>query len=339
MAEFQLNQSNWTTAFMPPIWLSSTKGCDLAFNGIINPILCVLGFLTSLLTIFGLRRVPEKDNGTIWLLKTLALLDNIYILLVFVFTSISTITGHTGWISETLTMYTRIILQPLVLFAHSLITWVLVLVTVDRYLAVCKPMDIKWRDLRRVKAAVKWLVVLAAVLHAPCFCEEALKSYHRVRCIDANNTVHNTCLTIGHLSNALWIFNRVSYSVFTSFVPLIILMILNVRIASVLRALMKKRRQMSRQINSERSLTKTLVAVVAVFVVCQMPERAFHIIHIAGVVADDELFCAMGITHALNNLNSSLNFIIYYLSNRRLKRIFSGMLPCHLRQRTVVLVV
>src|SRR6218665_3350648 len=103
MAEFQLNQSHWTTAFMPSIWLSPAKGCDVAFNGFINPTLCVLGFLTSLLTIFGLRRVPEKDNATIWLLKTLAVLDRIYILLFFVFSSAITI-ARSNWISG-MTMY------------------------------------------------------------------------------------------------------------------------------------------------------------------------------------------------------------------------------------------
>ena len=342
MAEFQLNQSNCTSALKPPIWLFPTKGCDVAFYCFINPILVLLGFVMNLLTVFGLRRVPEKYNATIWLLKTLAILDGIYLLLVFVLSSTNTILKF-NWIPEIVTIYKyiHIILQPLVLLAHCLIAWIVVLVTVDRYLAVCKPMDIKWRDLRRVKGSVKWLVILAFVLSAPRFCQEALYFYRQERCIGVNNTEHNTCLTIEHLSSAFRIFNKVSYSVLASFGPLIILIILNVRIASVLRAMMKKRRQMSRQMNSEGSLTKTLVAVVAVFVVCQMPETIVHFIYFAGVVADSSVWsCAVGITHALVSLNSSLNFIIYYSSNRRFKRIFSGMLSCHRRRRTdVVLVV
>src|SRR6218665_760960 len=341
MAEFQLNQSNWTTTFMPSIWLSPAKGCDVAFNGFITPTMCVFGFVTSLFTLFGLRGVPEKDSSTIWLLKTLALLDSIYILLFFVFSSAITI-ARFNWIFG-MTMYKNyglLIVQPLVIFAHNLITWIVALVTVDRYLAVCKPMNIKWRELRRVKRAVKWLVITAVVLNAPCICKMAHDRYRRDRCIDVENTDTTNCITIKYVSDSLQIFNVVLYSMLASVVPLIILIILNVRIALVLRALTKKRRQMSRQTNSERSLTKALVAVVVVFVVCQLPEPIVHFIHFARLDVDlKATYCAVGIAYTLIALNSSLNFIIYYLCSRRFKRIFSGMLPCHTRQRNVVLVV
>src|SRR6218665_3400330 len=154
---------------MSPVSSSSTQCCAFAFHCFVNPILILFGLLMNLSTVFGLRRLPEKDNVTIWLLKTLALLDSIYLSLIFMLSLAFTITRYTYWTSGMLSMYkySRLILQYPILIAHNLIIWIVVLVTVGRYLAVCKPMDIKWRDLRRMKAVVKWLVVLAVILNAP----------------------------------------------------------------------------------------------------------------------------------------------------------------------------
>src|SRR6218665_2781150 len=119
--------------------------------------------------------------------------------------------------------------------------------------------------------------------------------------------------------------------------PLVILIILNFLIASALRNLTKKRRHMSLQMIKERNLAKTLVMVVGVFAVCQIPENVTYHIYLARYgLADKVLFCALGISNALIVLNSPINFLIYGLYSKRFKQIFYNMLPCHKRQGTII---
>jgi len=150
MPELKFNQSNWTNPVAPPIYLSSGDFCYFAFNGIVVSMLGVAGFLTNLLTIFGLRRDPEKDNATIWLLKTLAVVDNIYLSLICVAVPTATVLFYI-YAMHTVSYLISTCLQPLISIAHTLTVWIVVLVTVSRYLCIVRPMDVKWRNLRRMK--------------------------------------------------------------------------------------------------------------------------------------------------------------------------------------------
>lgn len=147
MPESKYNQSNWTNPVEPLTHISSCYFCYFIFNGIVVLMLCVAGFLTNLLTILGLRRDPENENATIWLLKTLAAVDNVYLSLVCVVLPMEAIAFFINTtVMWTVDFFVSVILQPLISVVHCLTVWIVVLVTVARYLCIVRPMDIKWRS-------------------------------------------------------------------------------------------------------------------------------------------------------------------------------------------------
>jgi len=51
--------------------------------------------------------------------------------------------------------------------AHMVGIWTMVVITVDRYIAVCLPSEVQLRTLRRVKLAVAYVTVLSLVCCLP----------------------------------------------------------------------------------------------------------------------------------------------------------------------------
>ena len=51
--------------------------------------------------------------------------------------------------------------------AHMVSIWTMVVITVDRYIAVCLPSEVQLRTVRRVKVAVAYITVLSAVCCLP----------------------------------------------------------------------------------------------------------------------------------------------------------------------------
>ena len=52
-------------------------------------------------------------------------------------------------------------------FAHMVSIWTMVIITVDRYIAVCLPTEVQLRTVRRAKVAVAYISVLSVVCCLP----------------------------------------------------------------------------------------------------------------------------------------------------------------------------
>lgn len=246
---------NGTITFDPPTTCSSLRFC---FFDVLGVILGVFGFLTNVITFLGLRRDPDKGNSSVWLLRTLAVVDNVYLSLEFIRWLIGQIFQYAPLTLGIWTVLYDIhaVSWPLKSVPQILAVWIVVLIAVDRYLAMCKPMQIKWRTLRRIKSAVLWLFILAVLLNAPYFLEAIIlhlyysrKCFRTYRDFVTEENLYNICLTLKSLLYAAWVYTVVSFSTVISYDPFIVLIILNFQIAWSLRALKRKRLQMSLRIN------------------------------------------------------------------------------------------
>lgn len=54
---------------------------------------------------------------------------------------------------------------------HTMTVWTVLLVTVDRYIAVCRPFDSKLRSAQRVKSMFLVVCILAVIYNVPQFFE------------------------------------------------------------------------------------------------------------------------------------------------------------------------
>src|SRR6218665_3290895 len=120
--------------------VSIDANCDLFLNVIATTSLCFVGFLGNSVTIAVLRRDrdPQRQKSTNWLLEMLAIADIIFLVFAFIFLLITSLAFN----SEALPVFLKVFpylyayIYPFATIAYVMTIWIVVLVTVDRYLAI-----------------------------------------------------------------------------------------------------------------------------------------------------------------------------------------------------------
>jgi len=132
-------------------------------------------------------------------------------------------------------------------------------------------------------------------------------------------------------------YRTVLYVIFRSVGPLIVLVVINARLAAALSVIRHRRRRLlsngARRARANRSnMTMMLLVVVSMFVVCELPDVGLRL---AVTVYEFEATVRLHLeavrhahvaTNALHVLNASVNFIIYCLVGRKFRRMLSRRL-------------
>ena len=105
-------------------------------------LLCLVGFIGNALTIAVLRRDwQDGSNATNWLLRTLAGVDTFYLIACLFVQTFNTTHDLTDWFPGALRPYfpyAERYMWPVASIAQTVAIWTVLLVTVDRYMAVCR---------------------------------------------------------------------------------------------------------------------------------------------------------------------------------------------------------
>jgi len=93
-------------------------------------------------------------NTTNWLLQTLACVDTVYLVACLFIHTAKTLVDATDWLPALLVDYVPRLepyIWPAASCAQTATVWTVLLLTVDRYAAVCHPFDARLRSLRRAR--------------------------------------------------------------------------------------------------------------------------------------------------------------------------------------------
>jgi len=75
-------------------------------------------------------------------------------------------------------LYVELAARGLASVSQTAIVWVVVIVTIDRYLAVCRPLvAVGLRTLRRVRRTIVVIIVAALLYNIPVFFENKVLHY------------------------------------------------------------------------------------------------------------------------------------------------------------------
>jgi len=300
--------------------------------------LCLIGFIGNSLTFVILRGDRDKQSTTNWLLQTLAVVDIVYLIacvLIQPVKAIHELGPKTEWrrgsaSSAFHVTFTHLepYIWPLASIAQTVTVWVVVLVTVDRYIAICMPLRSKIRTLRRVRVAVAVVVTSAILYNVPRFFERTV-AYHTC------GGRYKIQLEETTLRLSTWyfvIYRTICYFVFRSIGPLMLLIVLNARLIRALRQMRRRHRYLTRRNQQRENVTLTLVVVVSVFIACDLPDVALRISVmlkelVPSVKLDNDAVRLRinSITNALLTLNSAANFFIYCLIGHKFRRILVQM--------------
>jgi len=138
-------------------------------------LLCFFGFVGNALTIAVLRRDwQDGSSATNWLLRTLAGVDTFYLVACLFVQTFKTAHDLTDWFPVALRPYfpyAERYLWPVASIGQTVTIWTVLLVTVDRYMAVCRPFDTRLRTVERAKKLFILVVLAAVVYNIPRFLE------------------------------------------------------------------------------------------------------------------------------------------------------------------------
>ena len=192
--------------------------------------------------------------------------------------------------------------------------------TVQRYILVAKPHLSK--DLTSTKSVKKWIVavVICTVLYSiPFYFKYNIVYFERVgrylpkRAKWSDNYAYNI------------LYDLISYFTVLAIIPLCILTFTTYKLIRTLRESKKKKMTTTTSLqNSKEDITLSLVIVVIIYAVCQIPNPTRHI----WTLFDDENFCGssyyafMIFAFTVIHINSSVNFIVFILIGKRFRKKF-----------------
>ena len=223
-----------------------------------------------------------------------------------------------------------------------------VMVTVDRYIAVCKPMVVRRK--RQVYVVVAFLSVYVICFHIPVCFEYQVNTYAGIY---RHTGVSNPKRVI-RLNNrdALWsnstyqlLYRVILATILRDFGPMVLLIVFNAKLYRALKEMRKRYLNMRRGSNmaetrrhtsSSESLTRTVLIVVTVFLVLTLPNLVYELINRTRQIAvqrnhteiAEQLFPIqfniyfITISQLMISTASSVNFVIYILFARKFRKIF-----------------
>ncbi|KAK2139757.1 hypothetical protein LSH36_1631g00012 [Paralvinella palmiformis] len=307
---------------------------DFIIEAVFMGALCVFGFCGNTLSILCLNRDKSK-TATPFLLVSLELADTFFLITVLilrVLTTLQTFTMSLPWLVDVFPYMGKYVF-PCAMISEMATIYLTLLVTVNRYISVCRPYEVSdFCSARHARRHVIVVVAFAMAYNVPRFFE-----YDVVQTFDErmNKTILinvPSSLFTNHIYQI--VYSNVLYFLVMFCVPLIILIILNARLIKALRKTKKKRAQLlnsstaDSSSRSEDDITLVLIVVVLVFVVCQTPALVTQllIVILPEQHCPNPFFYYERISDLMVVANSSANFIIYCFCSRKFRQILVSLL-------------
>ena len=311
----------------------TSLGCgqlyDFIVMGVLAGALCLLGCAGNVLSMICLSKDKSK-TATPFLLVSLEVADTLFLLAVFCLRVFTSFVVYHQWFPEEivlLCMYLAVYVYPVSLIAETASIWITVLVTVNRYVSVCRPYEVSsWCTVQQAKRQVIIIWILSIALHFVRFFEQRV-----VR--GARNSVEVT--SMGNHDVYKILYGSILYCIVMFLVPLVTLIILNYRLIKGLQQTKRRRAQLLKSkgatsSKSEEDITLTLIVVVLVFVVTQMPALFTQILRATLARPAQKCpyfyFYCERLSDFLVVVNSSVNFIIYCFCSRKFRKILEGLI-------------
>ena len=217
-------------------------------------------------------------------------------------------------------------IYPLAMVAQTGSIWTLVVITLERFMAVCFPFLAKdFCSTGRTKLFLAGVVLFAFLYNSCRFFEYSIAFITieeqvlavPVEALRRNSTYHSLYI--------IWAYFLIMFTL-----PMAAVSILTFFILSAIRAARLSRRKMSAQEDRENSTTQMLLVVQFIFLFTQLLPLVLAIIEIdvskTGVRKSGWFFFLTDLSNFLVEFNSSCNFLIYLRYNARFRRQFRSVL-------------
>ena len=280
------------------------------------PVLCVFGIIGNILSIVVLSRDDVMRKTTRFLLQNLAVAD-IGFLICSVF-----VISLDGWKYITIPF-----MLPIGSSFQTSTVYSVVIVTVDRYIAICHPLhSIKLSTMRNARWAVGVTWSIAIIFNIPRYFEYEYVYYSCGNSDGVEQICYRATLTsFGSTQMYETVYETFFYFAVRVCTPLLILIVCNVKLINAVRS-SRARHDVTH--THQKNTTIMLVSIVIVFIVCITPVSMRRVCVLLSCVDMDIGNTLIHYTNLLLVINSSFNFIIYLLRGERFRSILLNMCKC-----------
>ena len=285
----------------------------------------VLGIIGNVLAFIVLCRQRQRLTTTV-LLQGLAIADTLVLISIVLGRCFRYLAMCNSW-----SAYTEIFpelfrwLYPLTYFFRQTDVWLITLLTIDRWIAVCKPLHAqRLCTLSRAYKQMTAVTIGSMVVTLPRFFELSLS--------DSGQIATHWLLRIKSYTIA---YRIILFFLFMYLIPMALLMILNTRLLKTLRkadiyraALRESRNQTTSCVSGFRSITWMVVTVVIVCVLCNILAIVSHILYSLAecfrylkYLEKPRRYMAMA-SNIMITINSAMNFVIYCMCSKNFRNNF-----------------
>ena len=276
--------------------------------------------------------VLRKDRGTpvaTFLLQVLAVADNCFLLLWIITYSVKNYLRFLSPESATQPsyIYTRVYTFPLLYMAQTETIWLTVVIALNRYMAVCMPY--KAPHLCTIMNVYK--EVIAVTMFSICINIPRFFEIEVIQKVENGSVITDFQRTeLGKNDVYATVYTDALYYLFSFVLPLLILAFVNTRVTVAYQAAKKRKRRMtSRRSDNDNNITLVMIMIVLIFILCQAPARIVQLVWSYKYNHCREYqYYLIHISNNLEVLNSSVNFLIYFMFRKRFRDIIIEHFCC-----------
>jgi len=289
---------------------------EIVVNIYVVGALCAFGIAGNVLSIVVLGRDQTIRCTTGFLMRMLAVTDAIYLVSSLFYQTLNSVERQTDWLPVAVGRvwpYVRIYSLPTACTAATAAVWMVVVLTADRYVAICRPLHAaQYSTLPRLRRAVAVLWVLAVAYNLPRFFEwrvievetDCIGPLSDGLALNGSEVVSDNATVADTLANLTWnnslrsesrrraltaeptalrsdfysiIYDICLYFVLRFLLPLALLVFFNQHLLHALHESDQLQCHSATGGGTGRQHTWMLVVVVIVFIVCQLPIVAYWV--------------------------------------------------------------
>ncbi|XP_061189954.1 FMRFamide receptor-like [Saccostrea echinata] len=294
--------------------------------GIVGNIIAAYGIIGNILAILVLRHRLMRSSTSYYLIS-LAVYDTGVLLAMILLFALPTIYLEKAQLMDYFfaSKYMNQYLYPLALVAQTGTVYTTVGFTIERYIAVCHPLKAANTCTKsRTKRIIILIFVCSVIYNVPRFFEFTVVETWNPNLNRSVPEVMTT--TLGNNKDFRKVYFICLHLIVMFLAPFVLISILNIQLMRAVKNAKKTRNRMSTNAAKEANLTIMLIAVIVVFLICQLPSIADNILFT--IFDQGVLQCSLHYVHltSISNLmvtvNSAVNFILYCVFGKRFRRVF-----------------
>ncbi|KAF1766027.1 hypothetical protein GCK72_005982 [Caenorhabditis remanei] len=283
----------------------------------------LIGVLGNILSLYAYSR-PNRKSMVGFLLYSLSISDIFLLVFALPLFSIMYLPIWSDEQKSFVVAYTAKYVYPLCMMAKTCSLYIMVLITIERWIAVCRPLAVQiWCRYTTSSYSIAAIIIFAVVLNFARFFEFEIEYidglvYFKRELLDSDK----------HWWYFMFYFIIISI-IFDYTVPFVIMFVANMLIISELRRTKKERSLMTIQQQKEQNTTVMLLVVTIFFGFCHFFSMALKIAEsfAGGFLTIHNIYLEMlgEIFNYLIIIHTASTFFIYYIFSEKFRQIIKGI--------------